>query len=128
MIVPASNFNGSGCQWWEHDGTAGVPTYPSGGQGAATTTHSSSSLFGARVVVIYKVIVRSGAALDTLALKTVTSGGVATNIAGFSALDVSTTGTEYDFPGGLRVESTHANISATTADASLLSIFYRKIA
>lgn len=121
-------YDGAGCQWWEHDGTAGSATYPSGGQGGATTTHTDSALFGARVVVIYKIFVRVGVAFDTLNLKTVTSGGSGTSIAGFSALDIGTTGMEYDFPGGLRVESTHANISATTADASIITIFYRKIA
>lgn len=121
-------LDGAGCQWWEHDGSLGVPTHPSGGQGALTATHSSSSLFGARVVVIYKVLVRVGVAFDTLALKSVTAAGAATSLTGFSALDVGTSGIEYEFPGGLRVELPHANIQAQTGDASYVSIFYRKIA
>lgn len=125
-------YDGAGCQWWSHVGVAmtETSTYPSNGQGGSVlaAAYASSALFGAKVVVIYKIHVATGAAADTLAIG-IESGGTLTALTGFSALDVGTTGAEYEFPGGLRIEhGSNANIGVTTNDATTVTVFYRKIA
>lgn len=123
-------YDGAGCQWWSHVGALGATTtYPSGGQGAsaAEAAYASSSLHGAKVVVIYKIIVTAGAA-GTVAIG-VESGGTIAALTGLDAFDTSVTGTEYDFPGGLRVEhGTNANVGVTTDASATVTVFYRKIA
>lgn len=120
-----SYYEGSGGSWWAHVGTNAteVITYPDAATvGGSTLVDTESATFGARLVVIYKIIVLVGQVGDTLGMFV---GG--TSLSGFTALPIGTTGQEYNFPGGLRIEAENANISISTQDDSTVVVFYRKV-
>jgi hypothetical protein len=117
--------DGAGCQWWSHVGVNALETttYPGDGQGSSEAADADSDTYGAHVTVIYKIHVVTGQVGDTLA---VDCGGP---VVGLTALPIATTGAEYEFPGGMRVEhASNANLSVTTQDDSTVTIFYRRIA
>ena len=124
-------YDGAGAEFWNHTGVVATPTttYPSAASklGGSTATYTASKVYGARVIVVYSVLVVTGAAADTVTIGLADAAGTFAGLTGL-VLAAATTGTRYAFPGGIRVESTSANLGIQTQDAAIVSVVYRKLA